>query len=452
MNLLIIINIIIMSATGLFFLFLAVTSLLEREYRAVIIAFISLLLNLSLWTALSLYSGIARVYAFNVIAIAALIAFGLVSLVKYFPREPGGRELSGAVRYDERDNMFSRNNMQYYPRLMEEYYQHHPERVKGDREIHNRPEFGSSEHSYYDFYATPCFVSAFKYLQRTIPASGGEPATEKKSVDRSNFLDSLKAVASFYGASDLGVTPLKDYHLYSHRGRHSSNWGEKVRNTHQTAIVIVVAMDVDIFKTAPTNAVIQESARKYVEVAKISNILAQYIREFGYRATAHNDANYETLCVPLAVDSGLGELGRMGLFMHGKFGPCVRLAVVTTELELPPAEGSDYHMEEFCRICKKCSDNCPTGAISGEDETESRGFRHWSINQERCFAFWKRIGTDCGFCVAVCPYTKPDNFLHRLVRFYVSRNPLNQRVALFFDDLLYGRRIKPPPENPEKIF
>jgi hypothetical protein len=46
----------------------------------------------------------------------------------------------------------------------------------------------------------------------------------------------------------------------------------------------------------------------------------------------------------------------------------------------------------------------------------------------------------------VCPYTKPDTFVHRLVRFYISRNPFNQRLALFLDDLFYGRRL-PTPKN-----
>jgi reductive dehalogenase len=195
-----------------------------------------------------------------------------------------------------------------------------------------------------------------------------------------------------------------------------------------------------MLKTAPASSVIQESAQKYVEAAKISNIMAGYIRRFGYRARAHNDANYDVLCVPLAVESGLGELGRMGLFMHKIYGPCVRLAVVTTDLELPPSPPSDtFHMSEFCKICKKCADNCPSGSISHGDEPYSRNMRHWSISQEKCFSYWKTIGSDCGLCIGVCPYTKPDTLIHKLVRFYIPRNALNQKIALFMDDLLYGR-------------
>ncbi|MCF8113219.1 MAG: 4Fe-4S dicluster domain-containing protein, partial [Desulfotignum sp.] len=199
--------------------------------------------------------------------------------------------------------------------------------------------------------------------------------------------------------------------------------------------------------------VIQESARKYVEAAKISNIVAGYLRRFGYQARAHNDGNYEVLCVPLAVASGLGELGRMGIFMHKTLGPCVRLAVVTTTLALPDSgPGPDFYMENFCRICKKCARNCPSGSITTGKEPETRNFAHWSIDQEKCFSYWKTIGSDCGICISVCPYTKPDTLVHRLVRFYIRQNSINQHIALFMDDLLYGRRKKIARTNPVPFF
>jgi reductive dehalogenase len=441
-----------MAIMGLFFMALGVTSLLEREMRAALIAVLFLVISCVFWVVLSIYSDNLAVKTLNFAAVSGLIILGFLSLLRFFPNELDERKMLGAVQYDERDNMFSRNNMQYYPQLMQRYYHQHPERENVDRGIHSRPEFGDSRHTYYNLYATPCFVSAFEYLKKTIPASRGAPAERKKQVEKEVFLDWLKRISRFYGACDVGVTSLKDYHLYSHRGRHADIWGDQVKNDHRTAIVIAIPMEVEFLRRAPTNSVIQESARKYVEVAKISNIIAEYIRNFGYHATAHTDANYETLCVPLAVDAGLGELGRLGLLIHHKYGPCVRLAVVTTELDLPQSGRKNHHITEFCKICKKCSDNCPTEAICGDDEPESRGFRHWSIDQEKCFAFWKKIGTDCGFCLAACPYTKPDNFFHKLVRLYVSRNSLNQRIALLFDDLLYGRKIKVPGKNTENIF
>ena len=67
----------------------------------------------------------------------------------------------------------------------------------------------------------------------------------------------------------------------------------------------------------------------------------------------------------MAVDAGLGALGRMGIFMHPVHGPCVRISAVTTDMPLIHTLRRKDHkeMEFFCEICKKCADNCPTKSI-----------------------------------------------------------------------------------------
>jgi len=394
-----------------------------------------------------------RFQTLNLLIVSLVSVFGLISFIKYFPARSGRRDTSNAEQYDERNNMFARNNIQHHPQLMETYYALHPEKKSTDQQIHKKPEFGEKEQIYHDRYTVPCYKAAFEYLERSIPLSTGIVTEPKISIDPIQFCKTIRDMSKFYGACDISFLRLKPHHFYSHKGRHAENWGQETDQTHKTAIAIVVPMRVDMIKKAPTSSVLQESAQKYVEAAKISNILAGYIRNFGYPARAHNDANYDTLCVPIAVESGLGELGRLGIFMHRVFGPCVRLAIVTTDLELPDVSIPEpLHMEEFCNICKKCADNCPSGSISHGNEPYSRNFKHWSINQEKCFSYWKTIGSDCGLCICVCPYTKPDTMIHKLVRFYISRNLLNQRIALFMDDLLYGRNRKIPKTNPENIF
>ncbi|WDP86924.1 MAG: 4Fe-4S dicluster domain-containing protein [Desulfobacter sp.] len=362
---------------------------------------------------------------FNSLAIGTLLAAVAVSLVSFFPGTPLRK--TPTALYDERDTMFARNNIQHYPDLMEAYYTLRPENYSKDKQIHNKPEFGDRSQRFHDDYAAPCYGAAFDYLEKTIPLSQGEPAPEKKQVNPDAFNHALKEMILFYGGCDMGVIRLCPYHFYTHKGRHEKNWGEKTDQRFTTAIVIVVPMRVEMIKQAPTSTVIQESAQKYVEADKISNIMAGYLRQFGYGARAHNDANYETLCVPLAV--------------------------ITTDLDLPVTRpGKNMHMANFCLICKKCADNCPSGSITHGPEPESRGFRHWTIDQERCFSYWKTIGSDCGMCISVCPYTKPNTLIHKLVRFYISRNGINQRLALLMDDLLYGRKKIIPKTNPKKIF
>ncbi|MCG8632220.1 MAG: 4Fe-4S dicluster domain-containing protein [Desulfobacterales bacterium] len=444
-----ILNGLIGGGSALFFGALAVTSYAEKEIRAAKISLAFACIALLLWLSVIPAAGAWA----NGLAVLGLAAAGLISLIPFFPGAPAPRQVAAAAQYDERDTMFARNNIQHYPELMDAYYEMRPENLSTDRQIHKKPEFGDPRQVFHDDYAAPLYDAAFGYLARTIPLSDGEPFPEKKEIDPERFAGGLSDMIRFYGGCGTGIIPMAAHHYYSHKGRHAENWGKVPDQSYPTAIVIVVPMRTEMIKQGPTSCVIQESSQKYVEAAKISNIIAGYIRQFGYRARAHNDANYDTLCVPLAVESGLGELGRMGIFMHKTHGPCVRLAVVTTDLELPAtAPDRDLHMESFCRICKKCADNCPSGSITRREEQNSRGFRHWSIDQAQCFSYWKTIGSDCGMCISVCPYTKPDTFIHKLVRFYISRNILNQHVALLMDDLLYGRKKALPKTNPDSIF
>ncbi|MCF6248835.1 MAG: 4Fe-4S dicluster domain-containing protein [Desulfobacula sp.] len=444
-------NLIILTSTSIFFIILGTSSFREKEFRAVWISFGSLSGNAIVWTIFILAP--ASFETINILVILTLGLFGVMSLSRFFPDKSFERNVSNIEQYDERDNMFARNNIQHHPELMETYYEMRPEKKSIDKQIHSKPEFGEKEQLFHDSYTAPCFEAAFEYLERSIPLSNGDVAKKVKTIHPKKFCRTIIEFAKFNGACDVSFIKLKSHHYYSHKGRHAHHWGDKIEQTDKTAIVIVVPMRVNMIKKGPTSSVLQESAQKYVEAAKISNILANYIRLFGYPARAHNDGNYDTLCVPAAVESGLGELGRMGILMHRVHGPCVRLALVTTPLELPDSPlPPPRYMGEFCKICKKCADNCPSGSICQDDEPTSRNVRHWSILQEQCFSYWKTIGSDCGLCISVCPYTKPNTLIHKFVRFYISRNAINQKIALFMDDFLYGREKEIPKTNPDNIF
>ena len=432
-------------------LFFAWTSWREGETRALWIAILLLPADFLLWTLLLFLRHNALLQAANAVILGLLALFALLSLCKYFPAAEAVPDISRAERFDERDHMFSRNQLKFHPQLAAGYYEQKPQFRTGDEKLHSRPELGQPGHVYDDPLYTPVFAAAFSYLERTRDAACGEVNPQRSMATLSQIRSAVMGLARYYGAVDVGITPLRPYHFYSRSGRRADRWGEAVAAEPGSALVVVVAMDWKMIACAPSLPAILESSRQYVEAAKIASIIAEYIRGLGYRARAHTDGNYQVLCVPLAVNAGLGELGRLGVLIHPVYGPCVRLAVVSTELELPPTPKHTLHIDSFCRICKKCAENCPTKAIAAGAEPVSNNFRHWSVVQENCYAFWKQIGTDCAVCIRSCPYTKPDTMLHRLVRFYVSRNPVNQRLALLLDDFFYGRKKKISALNPEEI-
>ena len=212
----------------------------------------------------------------------------------------------------------------------------------------------------------------------------------------------------------MGVTKLKSYHLYSHRGR-GNEYGKPVKNNHKFALAFTVEMDKAHVDSAPKGSTVSESALQYLNAGSIAIQIATFINNLGYRVRAHIDGNYEVVCPLVARDAGLGEIGRMGLLMTPKLGLRVRIAVVTTDIPIIPDKVEFANdLIDFCIQCKKCATLCPSRAVSFTDRTEIDGVLRWQINQEVCFNYWTIVGTDCVRCISVCPYSHEDNMLHNL--------------------------------------
>ncbi len=423
----------------------------EKEWRAFCISLPGVLTGVSVFVFLIMEGEKYR--ELNMYFLLTLFITGVVSLTPFRFFKPAVKDMTDVSLFDERDHMFARNALKDCDENYREYYEENKDKLEHDKRLHAKEDLEHPSQLYYDKYHTPIFEAAFTYLDRVRFASEGPVKEEKVDVDPEKLTHTVKEICMLYGAVDVGITELKPWHFYSHRGRRAEGWGEEIERRHKYGVSIVVKMEPDLIKKAPSVSAIVESSHQYVEAGKIANVVAHYLRALGYDSNANVDGNYETLCVPVSIDSGMGVLSRMGLLMHPVYGPCVRISVVTTDAELLTDTPADFaYMEDFCRICKKCAHNCPTKSIpEGEEPEGERGFRHWHIDQEKCFALWKSVGTDCGFCISVCPYTKPNTLFHTIVRFFISRNPVNRRIALFFDDLLYGRRMKIPQHNPVKI-
>ncbi len=379
--------------------------------------------------------------------ILAAVGLGGASLLTW-GKFPDPAETDSAERYDERDHMFSRANLVHHPDLARTHHANRPKHREVDERVWALPPLGGPGSRYHDPTVSPVADAAFSLLERSYRPLAQRPSAPRSEVGPEQLAAAIRLIAVRYGAADVGFVRTLPHHWYSIAGRQAHRWGAPIEPRDGTAVVIVVAMDFFSIQEAPTLPVLLESSRQYVTGAVIAHVIAEYLTSHGYQATAHVDGNYEVVCAPLAQDAGLGHVGRMGIFMHHRLGPCVRLSVVTTDLELPATEGDHRHMEAFCEICRKCAEACPSRSIPAGERPVSRGFPHWSIDQESCYTFWRRIGTDCAVCIRSCPFTKPDTALHRVVRWFVRRNPMNRRLALWADDLFYGRRPRLDPENP----
>ena len=424
----------------------ALVSLREGERRAATLASLFALLGSGVLTLGTFLSA-----SFQSLILLTVMGAGIVALFLFLL--PVGRvdrlRDVPTKRFDERDIMFARARLEPRSERYKAYYAMRPENEAKDNLFRAQPGLLSPDAKYADpmLFAAP--EASFTLTEAMHAMVEGQPAAQKASLPenpaRTEF---VKSLAHYFGALDVGITKLRPEHVYSHIGRGPGEWGAPLEVEHKYAIAFTVEMNYEIMGTAPEAPVVMESARQYVEAGRVAVQLAQTIRSWGYPARAHMDGNYRVICPLVARDAGLGEIGRMGLMMTPRLGPRVRIAVVTTDLELVPDNiPPDPSMIDFCTQCRKCAENCPPKAISFDDRTEVDGALRWQIDSDLCFRYWTAIGTDCGRCMTVCPYSHPDSFYHNLIRWGNKRSGAFRRGALWLDELFYGKqpaRREPP--------
>jgi ferredoxin len=422
-----------------------ITALREGEKRAGGIALgVALLASLPFYLAPLMPTWVQGII-FAVVALA--VAAGLVLFLLPVGWVERGNDVP-QVRIDERDIMFARARLEPGDPHYEAYYTMRPENKAGDDKTRSLPGLLSPRSSAYHPLVYASTDASFGLTEALRDTVDGPVATDRTGYDTATMTAFIKDLARYYGALAAGVAELQPYHVYSHVGRGSGQYGASLDVEHRYAVAFTVEMDLEYVATAPYAPTVMESARQYVEAARVAVQLANCIRLLGYPARAHIDGNYRVVAPLVARDAGLGEIGRMGLLMTPELGPRVRLGVVTTDLPLlPDRRGEDRSVLDFCSICSKCADCCPPHAIPQGDRVEIDGAVRWRINDAICFRYWNAVGTDCARCMAVCPYSHPDSTVHNLVRRAVRRSGMARRAAVRLDDLLYGRlpRAEPRP-------
>jgi reductive dehalogenase len=366
------------------------------------------------------------------------------------------RDVVGEIeRWDERDIVFARRDLFRYfepdSREREGYYATHPDLLERDSEWSDVPPIGAT-----GGVDAPMFESQLAAIRSMAPESlvDGRPSAERVAVTPGRAAKKLRAFAGLLGADLVGIGRLRQEWIYSHVGRTFGNsedfqaWGAPIDLTsHTSAIALGFRMDHELIQSAPDFPVLVATARGYGLGAWVSMQLAHYIRMLGYSARAHHMYNYQVLAVPVAVDCGLGELSRAGFLMTREFGLGLRLAVVTTEMPVEHDSPVDIGVQSFCEACKICALSCPAGAIPTGDKTEFNGVRKWKLDEDRCYRYWHRVGTDCALCMTSCPWTKPRNWLHALAAHAASITGPHQPLMVLAERLLYGRfRGRPRPD------
>ena len=367
-------------------------------------------------------------------------------------------------KWDERDSIFARNALIPDSKQYGEYYETNPDYKDFDdkRRARGGPlgKPGTIDGRYrpnvsmlvssIDFpimLGDQAYVDPSSATSRS-PFMKAEEAMVKAEVDPAKITPIVKKWAKHLGADLVGVCKLDPRWAYSRRGRIHygdwENWGKEIPESLPYAVVVATEMDYDMVRSAPHTPTMVESGYNYARGAYVTTILSRWFGAMGYKAVAEHNRHFDFVMVPLAIDAGLGELGRFGYLMTDKFGPRVRLFAVQTDMPLVPDKPINIGGEKFCELCVKCGESCPSKSIPLEKEmTTERGITRWKLNDETCFEYWGKIGTDCCICMAICPFSRPNRTIHKFVRFMLRNSHLARVVFPHIDNILYGRRWKP---------
>jgi len=100
----------------------------------------------------------------------------------------------------------------------------------------------------------------------------------------------------------------------------------------------------------------------------------------------------------VAIEAGLGFLGRNNLLIHPEYGAGVRLATVLTDMPLK----TDSPVSDDCGNCSACIIACPAEAISENN-----------FDFDKCYEQVKKFAKEnnynlylCGLCVKACTDTR----------------------------------------------
>ncbi len=423
----------------LFFFWFSLVSLLEREKRALIRSSLALTILASLnILILSVLKGLFKEWLFGGFALSVFIL-----VVWYFLSPSPKREIKivgPQNRIDERDVVFARFDYVEGTQRFNDYYRNRPEYKMIDQEIRQLPDLFAPPHLKKDPILFSLAAAEFDFLEHQLELVNGKIFSVKQKLTVEGNTQLVKRLVRYLGSELCGIGHLRQAYVYSHIGRGPESYGQKIQLDHPYAVVFAMGMDLAMVATSPKAPVVVETGKQYVEAAKISILMAEFIRRLGYSARAHiAGSNYQAMVTPLGWEAGLGELGRLGILITTKYGPRARLGLVTTDLPLMPDKPKVLGIQDFCGKCQKCARNCPAQAIPYSAQKEENGVSKWVLNREECYRYWRKAGTDCAMCLYVCPFSKPDNRFHNLFRTAVSKSSLFQSLSVWGDDFFYGR-------------
>jgi len=272
----------------------------------------------------------------------------------------------------------------------------------------------------------------------------------------------IKMISHTFGATLVGIAKINPDWVYQGYLRGVGKVDYDVPKHWKNAIIVATPHEWDSLYANPTYGTSYDA---YSRERIIAGKLEVFLKHLGYSARSHVPGmSYELAVVPLAIDAGLGELGRCTTLISPELGANTRLAAISTDLDMESDKPIDIGVDEFCKKCKICAESCPSGAISFDDEPKQviRGYKRWHLDHDKCFKIWNSVAAShprgCRVCIAVCPYSRKNNWLHTIARELDPRDPTglvaSGLLAMQKGFFTYpeANEFLPPPDGENKVY
>jgi len=240
----------------------------------------------------------------------------------------------------------------------------------------------------------PQMIGSMTNIRKSVRDLDRNPGDGKKRIDPET-MEKLRAFAKTSGTDEIGFASVPREWVFKDTA---------IRYTQ--AIVLVMRMDKERMDKAPNMDTAVMVHETYNALGQTANRIAGWLREHGYAAHAGHPLGGMALYPPMAQEAGLGWLGLSGLLITPRFGPCVRLAAVFTEIEnLPVYQGNEHAwVAEYCKICHRCMRDCPPQAFYETPIQHDNGLATVLDNQ-KCFPYFVKYH-GCSICIKVCPFNQ----------------------------------------------
>lgn len=216
----------------------------------------------------------------------------------------------------------------------------------------------------------------------------------------------LKCLGHFLGADIVGIGPLAQSAVFTH-----DKANNPIEAPYKYAIVLLCRKhDPTLRASNGWDQIVDPlSFQAYARLAWQTEVMANYLRRLGIDAAATNMDAYLTLMPQIILDAGLGEVSRMGIVLNPFLGTNFKAAAVLTNLELETDGYIDFGLQDYCRRCTICADQCPAGAIPKGKQTLYNGYYTWELDKEKCNEFFMNNEEGCvgARCTKVCPWHRP---------------------------------------------